>query len=80
MRVLSDMFSARVISRMSCKIAPSQRMRLLPLGISQDQGVPKEAKDNDRLETEHWGRIGSNFSHRAATSDAVLPETFAGMC
>ena len=55
-------------------------MRLLPLGISQDQGVPKEAKDNDRLETEHWGRIGSNFSHRAATSDAVLPETFAGMC
>jgi len=53
---------------------------LLPLGISQEQGVRKETKDNGGLETEHQGRIGSNFSQYAATSDAELPETFGGMC
>jgi hypothetical protein len=31
------------------------------------------------LETEHHGQSGSNFSHHAATSDAELPETLAGM-
>jgi hypothetical protein len=53
---------------------------LFPLGISQEQGVRKETKDNGGLETEHQGRSGSNFSHHAATSDAELPETLAGMC
>jgi len=53
---------------------------LLPLGISQEQGVRKETNDNGGLETEHLGRSGSNFSHHAATSDAELPETLAGMC
>jgi hypothetical protein len=53
---------------------------LLPLGISQEQGVGKETKDNGRFETEHQGRSGSNFSHHAATSDAELPETLVGMC
>ena len=52
---------------------------LLPLGISQEQGVWKETKDNSGLETEHQGRSGSNFSRHAATSDAQLPETLAGM-
>jgi len=78
--VLNEMFSARVISRMACKIARSQRMRLLPLGISQEQGVRKETKDNNGLETEHRGRIGSSFYRHAATSDAERPETLAGMC
>jgi creatinine amidohydrolase/Fe(II)-dependent formamide hydrolase-like protein len=53
---------------------------LLPLGISQEQGVRKETKGNDGLETEHKGRSGSSFSRHAATSDAELPETLAGMC
>jgi len=53
---------------------------LLPLRISQEQGVRKETKDSGELETEHQGRSGSNFSHHATTSDAELPETLAGMC
>jgi hypothetical protein len=53
---------------------------LLPLGISQEQGVQKETKSNGGLETEHQGRNGSSFSRHVATSDAELPETLAGMC
>jgi len=45
---------------------------LLPLRVSQEQGVRKETKDNVGFETEHWGRSGSNFSQHAATSDAEL--------
>jgi hypothetical protein len=52
---------------------------LPPLKISQEQGVRKETKDKGGPETEHQGRSGSNFSHHAATSDAELPETLAGM-
>jgi hypothetical protein len=52
---------------------------LLPLGISQEQGVRKETKDNSGFETEHHGKSGSNFSQHAATSDAELPEMLAGM-
>jgi hypothetical protein len=53
---------------------------LLPLKISQEQGVRKATKDNDGLETEYQGRSGSNFSHHGAMSDAELSETLAGMC
>jgi hypothetical protein len=53
---------------------------LLTLRISQEQGVRKETKDNGGFETKHQGRSGSNFSQHAATSDAELAETFAGMC
>jgi len=53
---------------------------LLPLGISQEQGVRKETKDSGGLETEHQGRSGSNFSHHAATIHAEGTETLAGMC
>jgi hypothetical protein len=63
---------------MACKIAPSQRLRLLPLSEAEEQGVRKENKDNGELETEHQGRTGSNFSHHAAKSDAELPETLVG--
>jgi hypothetical protein len=52
---------------------------LLPLRISQGQGVRKETKDKG-FETEHQGRNGSNFSEHAATSDAELPATLGGMC
>jgi hypothetical protein len=52
---------------------------LLPLRISQEQGVRKETKDNGEFETELQGRCGSNFSHHAGTSDAELPETLEGM-
>jgi hypothetical protein len=52
---------------------------LLPLRISQEQGVRKEAKDSGGFETEHQGRSGSNFSRRVASSDAELPETLVGM-
>jgi hypothetical protein len=48
---------------------------LLPLRISQEQGVQKETKDNGGFETEHQGRSGSNFSQHATTSEAELPET-----
>jgi hypothetical protein len=65
---------------MACKIARSQGLRLLPLGISHEKGVRKETKDNGGLETEHQGRRGSNSSNHAATSDVELPETLAGMC
>jgi len=50
------------------------------MGISQEQVVRKETKDNGGLETEHQGRSGSNFYQHAATSDEELPETLAGMC
>jgi len=53
---------------------------LLPLRISQEQGVRKETKDNGGVETELQGRSGSNFSQYAATSDAELPEKLGGMC
>jgi hypothetical protein len=53
---------------------------LLPLRISQDQGVRKETKDNGGFETEHQERSGSNFSQHAAKSEAKLPETLGGMC
>jgi hypothetical protein len=53
---------------------------LLPLKISQEQGVRKEIKENGGFETEHQGRSGRNFSQHAAMSDAELPEMFAGMC
>jgi hypothetical protein len=52
---------------------------LLPLGISQEQGVRKETKGNGGLDTEHQGRSGSSFSRHAATSDEELVETLAGM-
>jgi len=38
---------------MACKIARSQRLRLLTPGIAQEQGVRKETKDNGGNETEH---------------------------
>jgi hypothetical protein len=53
---------------------------LLPLKISQEQGVRKETKNNGGFGTKHQGRSGSIFSQHAATSDAELPETFDGMC
>jgi hypothetical protein len=53
---------------------------LLPLRISQEQGVRKKTKDNGGFETEHQGRSGSNFSQHVATSDAELPETLPEMC
>jgi hypothetical protein len=65
---------------MACKIARSQCLRFLPLGISQEQGVQKETKYKGGLEIEHERRSGSNFSNHAATSDVELPEMLAGMC
>jgi hypothetical protein len=53
---------------------------LLPLRISQEQGVRKGTKDNGGFETEHQRRSGSSFSQHAATSDAELPETLLGEC
>jgi hypothetical protein len=53
---------------------------LLPLRLSQEQGVRKETKDNGGFETERQGRSGSNFSQHTATSDAKLPEMLGGMC
>jgi len=53
---------------------------LLPLRISQEQGVRKGTKDNGGFETEHQGRSGSSFSQHAATSDAEFPETPRGIC
>jgi hypothetical protein len=47
---------------------------LLPVGISQEQGVRKETKVNGGFETEHQRRSGSSFSHHAAKSDAEFPE------
>jgi hypothetical protein len=52
---------------------------LLPLRISQEQGVRKETKDNGGFETEHQGRSGSDFSQHAATNCAKLPENFGGI-
>jgi hypothetical protein len=52
---------------------------LLPLRISQEQGVQKETKDKGEFETERQGRSGSNFSQYAATSVAELPVTLGGM-
>jgi len=51
---------------------------LLPLRISQEQGIRKETRDNGGFETEHQGRSCSNFFQHAATSDAELPETLEG--
>ena len=61
----------------------SERVSLVailpPLRISQEQGERKETKDNGGFETERQGRSDSNFSQRAATSDAELPERLGGM-
>jgi hypothetical protein len=43
---------------------------LLPMRISQEQGLQKETKNNVEIETEHQGRSGSSFFQHAATSDA----------
>jgi hypothetical protein len=53
---------------------------LLPLRISQEQGVRKDTKNNGGFETEHQRRSGSSFSQHAATSDAELAQTLGGMC
>jgi len=53
---------------------------LLPLRISQEQGVRKETKDNGGFETEHQGTSGSNFSQHAETSKAELSEKLGGVC
>jgi hypothetical protein len=53
---------------------------LIPLRISEKQGVQKEPKDNGGYETEHQGRSGSSFFQHAATSKAELPKTLGGMC
>jgi hypothetical protein len=53
---------------------------LLPLTISQEQGVRKKTKDNGGFETEHKGRSDSSFSQHAATNKAELPETLGEMC
>jgi hypothetical protein len=53
---------------------------LLPLRISQEQGVRKETKDSGGFETEHRERSGSNFFQHAASNNAELPETLGGMC
>jgi len=53
---------------------------LLPLRISQEEGVRKETNNNGGFETEHQGRSGSNFSQHTATSDAEHSETLARMC
>jgi hypothetical protein len=67
----------------SALLYSSERVSLVailpPLRISQEQGVRKETKGNGGFETEHQGRSGSNFSQHAATSDAELQETLAGM-
>ena len=65
---------------MACKIARSQCLRFLTLGIAQEHCVRKETWDNGGLETEHRGRSGSNFSNHVAARDAEFPETLAGMC
>jgi hypothetical protein len=51
---------------------------LLPLRISQEQGVRKETKDNGGFETEQQGKSSSSFSQHAALNDAELPETLGG--
>jgi hypothetical protein len=51
---------------------------ILPLRISQEQGVRTETKDNGGLEKEHHGRSGSNFSQHASTSEAEFPEMLGG--
>jgi hypothetical protein len=53
---------------------------VIPLRISQEQGVQKETKDNGGFETEHQGRSGSNFSQQAGKSDAELLKKPGGMC
>jgi hypothetical protein len=53
---------------------------LLPLGISQEQGVRKETKDNGGFERVHQGRSGNKSSNHVSTSDAELLETLGGMC
>jgi hypothetical protein len=53
---------------------------LLPLTISQEQGVQKETMDNGGFKTELRGRSGSSFFQHVATNDAELPETLGGMC
>ena len=51
---------------------------LLPLRISQGQGVRKETKENGGFETEHQGRSGSSFSQHVAKCGAELPLTLGG--
>jgi hypothetical protein len=45
---------------------------LLPLRISQEQGVRKETKDSGGFETEHQGRSGSNFSQHLSEMEMYI--------
>jgi len=65
---------------MACKIAQSQRLRLIPLGISQEQAVGKATKDNGGHEREQQQRSSCIFSHPAATSHAEISETITEIC
>jgi hypothetical protein len=53
---------------------------LLPVRISQEQGVRKETRNNGGFEAEHQVRSGNSFFQHAATSDAELSETLGEMC
>jgi len=54
---------------------------LLPLrGYLKSKVHGKKPMKTVDLKQNIRGRSGSNFSHHAATSDAELPETLAGMC
>jgi len=50
---------------------------LLPLGISQEQGVRRTTVD---LKQNIRDEVAAISAHHAATSDAELPEKLAGMC
>jgi len=63
---------------MACKITRSHCLRILRLGIFQEQAARKATRDGGRIEKEHHGRSGSKFSHHAAKRDAEFSEKIAG--
>jgi hypothetical protein len=84
MRVLKDMFPARVISRRGTVEWPARSPDINACDFFLWGYLKSKVYENKPRTTmylkQHQGRSGNNFSHHAAMSDAERPETLAGMC
>jgi hypothetical protein len=85
MRVITDMFPARVISQRGTVEWPARSPNLNACdfflwGYLKSKVYENKPRTTMDLKQNIRDGSGSNFSHHAATSDAELPETLLGMC
>ena len=89
MNKLREMFGVRVTRVIShraegtfsgLQIARPQRLRLLPVGVSQELYVPGPAEDNGGFEGEYSDRSDGNLSGSFAARNARFTVTAKTMC